>query len=120
MRRSHLGPFQVNARSCLTYTFLANGKNLQDLELLHTNETYLDARGAPRILDTTTVGGFLRRFGLDDIDTLRRVINRKRCRARSGSPPSSRSTLSSRPTARWCPLRAHAYHFENLGDLSSQ
>jgi hypothetical protein len=54
MRRSHVGPFQASAQSYLGYTFLAGGKNFQDLELLHTDEPYLDAPGAPPTLDTIT------------------------------------------------------------------
>src|SRR5205807_7522230 len=51
---------------------------LQDLELLRTDENYLDSLGAQRIPDPTTAGDFLRRFGAADIDTLSRVINHKR------------------------------------------
>jgi hypothetical protein len=47
MRRSHIGPFRAIARSRLTNTILAGGKNLQDRELPRTGETNLDAPGVP-------------------------------------------------------------------------
>jgi hypothetical protein len=74
----HLPYFESDHVLSLAYNFLAGGKNLQDLELLRTNETYLDALGAPRIPDPTTAGDFLRRFGAPDIDTLMTILNRQR------------------------------------------
>jgi len=76
--KRHLPYFESDHVLSLTYNCLAGGKNLQDLELLRTNETYLDALGSPRIPDPTTAGDFLRRFDPPDIDTLMAVINRKR------------------------------------------
>jgi hypothetical protein len=76
--KRHLPYFESDHVLSLAYNFLIGGKNLQDLELLRTNETYLDALGAPRIPDPTTAGDFLRRLDAPDIDTLMRVINRKR------------------------------------------
>src|SRR3954470_11325794 len=64
----------------LAYNFLAGGQPIEDLELLRTNETYLDALGAQRIPDPTTAGDFLRRFSAADVDTLQRVLNRQRLR----------------------------------------
>jgi hypothetical protein len=76
--KRHLPYFESDHVLNLTYNVLAGGQCLQDLELLRTDETYLDSLGAQRIPDPTTAGDFLRRFGAADIDTLLCVINRKR------------------------------------------
>src|SRR5947209_6973564 len=76
--KRHLPYFESDHVLNLTYNLLAGGQNLQDLELLRNNETYLDSLGAQRIPDPTTAGDFLRRFGAADIDTLMRVLNGKR------------------------------------------
>jgi hypothetical protein len=76
--KRHVPYFESDHVLNLTYNFLAGGTCLQDLELLRTNETYLDVLGAQRIPDPTTAGDFLRRFGATDIDTLMRVLNHKR------------------------------------------
>jgi Transposase DDE domain group 1 len=62
----------------LAYNLLAGGKTINDLELLRTNENYLDVLGAQRIPDPTTAGDFLRRFDAADLDTLMNIINDKR------------------------------------------
>jgi hypothetical protein len=62
----------------LAYNLLTGGKTLDDLELLRTDETYLDVLGAQRIPDPTTAGDFLRRFGADDLDTVMDIVNDKR------------------------------------------
>ena len=76
--KRHLPYFESDHVFNITYNVLAGGQCLQDLELLRTDETYLDSLGAQRIPDPTTAGDFLRRFGAADIDTLLGVINRKR------------------------------------------
>jgi len=76
--KRHLPYFESDHVLSLAYNFLAGGKSLQDLELLRTNETYLDALGAQRIPDPTTAGDFLRRFAAPDLDTLMDVLNEKR------------------------------------------
>jgi hypothetical protein len=76
--KRHLPYFESDHVLNLAYNFLVGGKTLQDLELLRNNETYLDALGAQRIPDPTTVGDFLRRFNAADLDTLMAVINQKR------------------------------------------
>jgi hypothetical protein len=45
----------------LAYNVMAGGTCIEDLELLRTNEGYLDVMGARRIPDPTTAGDFLRR-----------------------------------------------------------
>jgi hypothetical protein len=74
----HLPYFESDHVLSLAYNFLAGGKNLQDLELLRSNESYLDALGAPRIPDPTTAGDFLRRFRAPDVEALMAVLNRAR------------------------------------------
>jgi hypothetical protein len=62
----------------LTYNLLAGGTCLEDLELLRSNETYLNVLDAQRIPDPTTAGAFLRCFDAADLDTLMRVLNDQR------------------------------------------
>ena len=59
----------------LAYNILSGGTCIEDLELLRTNENYLDALGAPRIPDPTTAGDFCRRFTAADVEKLMDVIN---------------------------------------------
>lgn len=70
----------------LAYNVLAGGDCLEDLELLRTNEAYLDALGACRIPDPTTAGDFCRRFDEQAIWTLMRTINRVRLRVWAQQP----------------------------------
>lgn len=46
----------------LAFNYLTGGSRLQDIELLRTDEGYLNALGAETIPDPTTAGDFLRRF----------------------------------------------------------
>ena len=63
----------------LAYNILAGGTCVEDLELLRTNEVYLDALGASRIPDPTTAGDFCRRFQSDpQVLTLMETINQVR------------------------------------------
>ena len=59
----------------IAYNILAGGECLQDLELLRTDEVFLDALGARRIPDPTTAGDFCRRFGERDVWTLMDTLN---------------------------------------------
>jgi hypothetical protein len=86
--KRHLPYFESDHVLNLTYNVLAGGTCLQDLERLRTDETYLDALGAPRVPDATTAGDFLRRFGAADIDALQRVINETRVRVWQRQPPA--------------------------------
>ena len=49
------------------YSALCGGQTIEDLELLRTNEAYLDLLGAQRIPDPTTAGDFCRRFTIDAV-----------------------------------------------------
>ena len=51
----------------LAYNVMAGGTCIEDLELLRTNEGYLDVLNARRIPDPTTAGDFLRRLKESDI-----------------------------------------------------
>src|SRR5947209_6901110 len=73
--KRHVPYFESDHILNLTYNILAGGRTLNDLELLRTNEVYLDVLGAQRIPDPTTAGDFLRRFQPAHIDTLMNVIN---------------------------------------------
>lgn len=57
----------------LAYNIMAGGTCLEDIELLRSNEGYLDALGAWRIPDPTTAGDFLRRFDEERLDGLTRA-----------------------------------------------
>lgn len=54
----------------LAYNVMAGGTCIEDLELLRTNEGYLDVLNAQRIPDPTTAGDFLRRFEESDVRSL--------------------------------------------------
>jgi len=59
----------------IAYNLLAGGSCLEHLELLRSDEGYLDALGARRIPDPTTAGDFCRRFEAGDVDCLQEVFN---------------------------------------------
>jgi len=63
----------------MAYNVLAGGRCLEDIELLRTNEVYLDALNTQRIPDPTTAGDFTRRFTSEaPIVALQEAINEKR------------------------------------------
>ena len=62
----------------IAYNVLAGGTCLEHLELLRTNEVYLDGLGARRIPDPTTAGDFCRRFDPWKILLLQEAINETR------------------------------------------
>jgi len=67
---------------------LAGGKCLEHLELLRSDEAYLDALGARRIPDPTTAGDFCRRFDATDIFRLQAVFNATRLKVWRQQPKS--------------------------------
>ena len=72
----------------IAYNILAGGTCLEDLELLRTNEAYLNAMGARRTPDPTTAGDFCRRFTTDEqIVQLMETINRARANVWKQQPP---------------------------------
>jgi hypothetical protein len=62
----------------IAYNLLAGGTCLEHLELLRSDEAYLDALGARRIPDPTTAGDFCRRFDEAAIFRLQNVFNATR------------------------------------------
>jgi hypothetical protein len=62
----------------IAYNLLAGGTCLEHLELLRSDEAYLDALGARRIPDPTTAGDFCRRFDAADIFRLQAIFNATR------------------------------------------
>ena len=62
----------------IAYNLLAGGMCLEHLELLRSDEAYLDALGARRIPDPTTAGDFCRRFDAAAIFRLQNVFNATR------------------------------------------
>lgn len=70
----------------LAYNILAGGTCIEDLELLRTNEGFLDALGAQRIPDPTTAGDFCRRFEPAHVDALQDVFNETRLKVWQRQP----------------------------------
>jgi len=62
----------------LAYNVLAGGEGFEDIELLRQDEGWMDALGAEMIPDPTTEGDFVRRFGVEEVMTLMKVINERR------------------------------------------
>jgi hypothetical protein len=62
----------------IAYNLLAGGTCLEHLELLRSDEAYLDALGARRIPDPTTAGDFCRRFDAVAIFRLQTIFNATR------------------------------------------
>ena len=62
----------------IAYNLLAGGTCLEHLEILRSDEAYLEALGARRVPDPTTAGDFCRRFGSGDISTLQETFNATR------------------------------------------
>jgi Transposase DDE domain group 1 len=62
----------------LSYTILAGGQRLEDIEQRRQDEVFLHGLGAERIPDPTTAGDFTRRFEVEDIVALEECVNRAR------------------------------------------
>ena len=62
----------------IAYNLLAGGTCLEHLELLRSDEAYLDALGARRVPDPTTAGDYCRRFDPAAIFRLQAVFNATR------------------------------------------
>ena len=62
----------------IAYNLLAGGTCLEHLELLRSDEAYLDALGARRIPDPTTAGDFCRRFDVAALFCLQAIFNAAR------------------------------------------
>jgi hypothetical protein len=72
----------------IAYNLLAGGTCLEHLELLRSDEAYLDALGARRIPDPTTAGDFCRRFDAPDIFRLQQLFNAVRLTVWRRQPPA--------------------------------
>ena len=59
----------------IAYNLLAGGTCLEHLELLRSDEAYLDALGARRVPDPTTAGDYCRRFDEAAIFRLQAIFN---------------------------------------------
>jgi hypothetical protein len=60
--KRHLPYYESDHVLSLAYNILAGGTCIEDLELLRSDEAYLNVLGAQRIPDPTTAGDFCRRF----------------------------------------------------------
>ena len=72
----------------IAYNLLAGGTCLEHLELLRSDEAYLDALGARRVPDPTTAGDFCRRFDAADIFRLQAIFNATRLKVWRQQPKS--------------------------------
>lgn len=72
----------------IAYNLLAGGTCLEHLELLRSDEAYLDALGARRIPDPTTAGDFCRRFDAAAIFRLQNIFNVTRLKVWRQQPQS--------------------------------
>ena len=70
----------------IAYNLFSGGSCLEDLELLRSDDTYLDALGAQRIPDPTTAGDYCRRFDPRKVEALRSAVNRTRVRVWQKQP----------------------------------
>jgi len=72
----------------IAYNLLAGGMCLEHLELLRSDEAYLDALGARRIPDPTTGGDYCRRFDEAAIFRLQAIFNAIRLKVWRQQPKS--------------------------------
>jgi hypothetical protein len=72
----------------IAYNLLAGGRCLEHLELLRSDEAYLDALGARRVPDPTTAGDYCRRFDTVSIFRLQSIFNAIRLKVWRQQPKS--------------------------------
>lgn len=72
----------------IAYNLLAGGTCLEHLELLRSDEAYLDALGARRVPDPTTAGDYCRRFDPAAIFRLQTIFNAIRLKVWRQQPAS--------------------------------
>jgi hypothetical protein len=72
----------------IAYNLLAGGTCLEHLELLRSDEAYLDALGARRVPDPTTAGDYCRRFDPAAIFRLQTIFNAIRMKVWRQQPQS--------------------------------
>lgn len=72
----------------IAYNLLAGGTCLEHLELLRSDEAYLDALGARRVPDPTTAGDYCRRFDTAAIFRLQAIFNAIRLKVWRQQPAS--------------------------------
>ena len=72
----------------IAYNLLAGGTCLEHLELLRSDEAYLDALGARRVPDPTTAGDYCRRFDSAAIFRLQAIFNAVRLKVWRQQPTS--------------------------------
>jgi len=72
----------------IAYNLLAGGTCLEHLELLRSDEAYLDALGARRVPDPTTAGDYCRRFDPAAIFRLQAIFNAIRLKLWRQQPTS--------------------------------
>jgi hypothetical protein len=79
--KRHLPYHESDHVLAVAINILCGGSCIEDLELLRQNPTLLDALGADRLPDPTTVGDFVRRFKAADTLDLMEAINATRVKA---------------------------------------
>ena len=88
--KRHLPYHESDHVLSLVYSVLCGGRCLEDLELRRQDVGFLEAIGARRIPDPTTSGDFLRRFGVEDVETLMDVANEVRSKIWAQQPLAKR------------------------------
>ena len=88
--KRHLPYHESDHVLSLVYSVLSGGRCLEDLEIRRQDVGFLEAIGARRIPDPTTSGDFLRRFGVEDVETLMEVENEIRSRIWAQQPSAKR------------------------------
>ncbi len=87
--KRHVPYFESDHVLALAYNILAGGTCIEDLELLRTNEVFLDALAARCLPDPTTAGDFCRRFETDDqVLRLQETLNEVRLNVWRRQDPS--------------------------------
>ena len=77
--KRHVPYFESDHVLSLAYNIMADGSCIEDLELLRSDEAFLEALGVQRLPDPTTVGDFCRRFQTDaQVLRLQETINEVR------------------------------------------
>lgn len=76
--KRHLPYHESDHILTVAYNLLAGGACLEDIESMRNDEAILDALGASRLPDPTTLRDFCRRFTEDDIVSMMDVINEAR------------------------------------------
>ena len=86
--KKHLPYHESDHVLTIALNICAGGTRIEHIDLWRNDVVFLDALGAQRIPDPTTVGDFCRRFAEPDVVTLMDTINQARLRVWAQQPPT--------------------------------